>query len=95
MNSLTVSKAAAKRSFQLAFSANDSDKFSCVNSKAGPQIPYVDMDRLIGAGEQRLKAQANAFLRTMGGKSQELVKVVICVFKSLSLSRRPSTLAHA
>lgn len=52
---------------------------TCVKTKSGPQIPYVDLNRLVGAGEQRLKAQGQAFMKTMGGENQKLIQTAVNV----------------
>jgi hypothetical protein len=52
---------------------------TCVQSKAGPQVPYVDINKLIGTGEQRLRSQAQAFLRSMKGENQKLVQAAVDV----------------
>ena len=52
---------------------------TCVNNNNGPQIPYINLDKLLGAGEQRLRSQAQAFLRTTGAQQQKLVQTAVNV----------------
>lgn len=51
---------------------------TCVNSKDGPQVPFIDLNRLVGSGEKRLMAQAQSFMKTMGsGQSKAVVQVTL------------------
>jgi len=47
----------------------------CVSVKNGPQIPRSNLEKLLGAGEKRLKSQVQAFMQEMSLENQKLVQV--------------------
>ncbi|KAL7072692.1 hypothetical protein ACQ4LE_008158 [Meloidogyne hapla] len=50
---------------------------TCVNIKNGPQIPRANLEKLLGAGERRLKSQAQSFMHEMGLENQKLVQSAV------------------
>ncbi|KAF7640523.1 hypothetical protein Mgra_00000346 [Meloidogyne graminicola] len=48
---------------------------TCTDSKPAPMIPRVNLEKLLGTGEKRLKSQAQSFLRKMSLDNQKLVLV--------------------